>query len=72
MCVLINLVFFFVNIFSFIVYGFDDGCLFLIVKWYMIGISYVINLNGWKNLIEFFLVKKLMIGYEKFFIFCDM
>lgn len=72
MCVLINLFFFFVYIFSFIVYVFDEGCLFLIVKCYMFGKSYVINLIGWKNLIEFFLVKKLMIGYKKFFIFWDM
>lgn len=38
----------------------------------MTGISYVINLNGWKNPIESSLVKKLMTGYEKSSISCDM
>lgn len=72
MCVSTNLASPLANILSFTAYGFDDGCSFSTAKWYMTGISYVINLNGWKNPIESSLVKKLMTGYEKSSISCDM
>ena len=60
------------HILNFIAYLSEQGCSFSTVKCYMSGISFLINLNGWNNPLETFLVKKLMAGYKKSSLSCDM
>jgi integrase len=43
----------------------ESGLAYSTAKCYLSGLSYVINLHGWENPIETFLVKKLMSGFQR-------
>ncbi|XP_062608427.1 uncharacterized protein LOC134270246 isoform X2 [Saccostrea cucullata] len=53
------------HIINFIAYMSENGCSFSTVKSYLAGISFSINVHGWFNPIDSFLVRKLLAGYKK-------
>lgn len=53
------------HIVMFIAYMKESGFAFSTAKSYMAGLSFVVNLHGWQNAPESFLVKKLLAGFKR-------
>lgn len=54
-----------VHVVNFIAFMKESGLAHSTAKCYMSGLSYVINLHGWENPTECFLVRKLMVGFKR-------
>ncbi|XP_062620031.1 uncharacterized protein LOC134281609 [Saccostrea cucullata] len=50
---------------NFIAYLSESNMAFSTVKCYLSGISFVINLHGWQNPVDSFIIKKLLAGYKR-------
>lgn len=50
----------------------ESGIAFSSAKCYLAGLSYVVNINGWQNPMDSFIVKKLLAGYKKSMVSRDL
>lgn len=53
------------HVINFIAYMYERNCAFSTVKCYLSGLSFFINVHGWTNPVESFLIKKLLSGYKR-------
>lgn len=53
------------HVINFIAYMYERNCAFSTVKCYLSGLSFFINIHGWTNPVESFLIKKLLSGYKR-------
>jgi hypothetical protein len=56
------------HVINFTAYLVESGYAFASAKCYLSGLSFFINLHGWKNPAESFIVKKLMAGYKRSYV----
>lgn len=57
---------------NFIVYMYECDCIFLIVKCYLLVLSFFIYVYDCLNLVELFLIKKLFSGYKRLILISDI
>ena len=60
------------HIINFVAHLSETGLAFSTAKCYLSGLSFAINLHGWQNPVDSFIIKKLMAGYKKSNVVQDM